>query len=106
VGNEAKPDAWEAPEGDPRPAGDIESGYEVLNEESGERFTTATEYAGYALHDPLGREIGKVEKVFVNGNGGPEYVAVKVGSFWRRKTVLIPVQSVAVDGGQQALVLQ
>lgn len=37
MGNEAKPDAWEAPEGDPRPAGDIEPGYEGLDEESGAR---------------------------------------------------------------------
>lgn len=77
----------------------------MLDDESGERFATSTGFAGYALRDPIGREIGTVEEVFVNGRGRPEYVAVKIGSVWRKKTVLIPVETVCVDGGQQALVL-
>ena len=31
---------------------------------------------------------------------------MKIGGFWRKKTVLIPVESVSVDGGQQAPVLE
>ncbi len=80
-------------------------GYAVLDSESGERLATSTEFASYALHDPLGCEIGKVEKVLVNEDGGPEYVAVKIGPIWK-KIVLIPVESVSVDGGRQALILQ
>ena len=80
-------------------------GFAVLDDEFGERFTTSTEYASYALRDPLGREIGKIEKLLLNGRGEPEYVAVKIGLFGR-KTALIPVESVSVDGGQQALTLQ
>lgn len=76
----------------------------VLDDEFGERFATSTEYASYALHDPVGREIGKIEKLLVNGRGEPEYVTVKIGLLGR-KTALIPVESVSVDGGQQALIL-
>ena len=82
-----------------------EQDHAVPDGESGERLVASTEFASYALHDPLGCEIGKVEKVFVNDRGETEYVTVKIGPF-RRKTTLIPVQSVRVDGGQQALILQ
>ncbi len=77
----------------------------MLGGESGERFVAPAGFAGYALHDPLGREIGKIEKLFVNGRGEPEYVVVKIGSF-RRKTVLIPVEAVSVDDERRALVLR
>lgn len=77
----------------------------MLSGESGERFVAPAGFAGYALRDPLGREIGKIEKLFVNGRGEPEYVVVKIG-FFRRKTVLIPVEAVSVDDEQRALVLR
>ncbi len=80
-------------------------GFAVLDDESGERFAASKEFASYALHDPVGCEVGKIEKIFVNADGGPEYVEVKIGSLWRR-TVLIPVESVYLDGGRQAIILQ
>jgi hypothetical protein len=92
-------------EHDSPPTREQGSGFAVLDDEFGERFAASTEYASYALHDPLGQEIGKVEKVFVNGRGEPEYVSVKIGLFGR-KTSLIPVEFVSVDGGRQVLILE
>ena len=63
------------------------------------------DYAGYAVCDPQGHKIGRAEKLFLNGRGEPEYVRVKLGLFGI-KTVLIPVQTVAVDEERRALVLQ
>lgn len=96
----------ERPEGDSPPAREHKPGFAVLDDESGERFATSEEFASYALHDPLGREVGKIEKIFVNDDGGPEYVEVEIGSFWWKKTVLIPVEFVSVDGGRQAIILR
>ncbi len=104
--NEATSRGGEHPKGAFPPAKERGPGHAVLDGESGERLATSTEFASYALHDPVGCEIGKVEKVLVNHDGGPEYVAVKIGSIWQKKTVLIPVESVSVDGGRQALILQ
>ena len=93
--------------GDPSPVVEQGIGRAVLlDDEFGEeRFAAPEQYAGHALHDPLGREIGRVEKLFLNGKGGVEYVEVKIGPFWRKRTRLIPVESVSVDCGRQALVL-
>lgn len=93
----------ERPEGGSPPTRGQRTDFTVLDDESGERFATSKEFASYALHDPLGREVGKIEKIFINDDGGPEYVEVKIGSLWRKRTVLIPVESVCVDGGQQAI---
>jgi hypothetical protein len=70
-------------EGDPPSARESRPGSAVLDDEFGERFAISTEYASYALHNPLGHEIGKIEKHFVNGRGETEYVAVKIGLFGR-----------------------
>lgn len=78
----------------------------MLDSESGERFATPAEFLGYALHDPLGREIGKVEKLFVNGGGEPEYVMVKIGFLWRKKSVLIPVESISLNDERRVLILR
>ncbi len=60
---------------------------------------------GYTVCDPRGRKIGRAEKIFMNGSGEPEYISVKVG-FFGFKTVLVPVQTAAVDEQRRALVLQ
>jgi hypothetical protein len=65
----------------------------------------AEEYAGYTLCDPRGQRIGRTERIFLNGRGEPECIKVKMGLF-SFKSVLIPVQSVAVDEEQHVLVLQ
>jgi len=79
---------------------------DLLDDESGERFTVPTRFAGYALHDPLGRKIGEIERLFVNGHGEPEYIAVKIGFLWWRKSFLIPVESVTVDDMLRVIVLR
>jgi hypothetical protein len=70
-----------------------------------ERFEKPQQCAGYRVLDPLGRKIGKVKWLFLNGSGGAEYAEVKVGLF-RMKTILIPVQTVSVDAERRFLVLE
>jgi hypothetical protein len=78
----------------------------VLDSESSERFAAQARFAGYALHDPFGRKIGKVEKIFAGGHGGPEYIAVKIGPLWRKNKILIPVEHVSLEDDRRTLVLQ
>lgn len=70
-----------------------------------ERFETPKQCAGYGVHDPLGRKIGRLKKLFLNESGGPEYAEVKVGLFGM-KTVLIPLQTVTADAERRSLVLE
>lgn len=66
---------------------------------------TLEEYVGYKVCDPRGQKIGRAERLFLNGDGEPEYIRVKMGLFGF-KTVLVPVQVVAADKERRALVLQ
>jgi hypothetical protein len=66
---------------------------------------TPQQCAGYRVRDPLGRKIGRLKRLYLNENGGPEYAEVKVGLFGL-KTVLIPLQTVTVDAGLRFLVLE
>ena len=77
----------------------------VSRKESGGSIWALGEYVGYTVCDPRGQKIGRAEELFLNGSGEPEYIRVKMGLFGL-KTVLIPVQSVAVDEERHALVLQ
>ena len=70
-----------------------------------EQFETPQQCAGYRVRDPLGRKIGKLKWLFLNGSGGAEYAEVKVG-LPGMKTVLIPLQSVTVDAERRFLVLE
>jgi hypothetical protein len=70
-----------------------------------ERFDEPKQCAGYWVHDPRGRKIGRLKRLFLNGSGGAEYAEVKVGLF-EMKTILIPVQSVSVDVERRFLVLE
>jgi hypothetical protein len=70
-----------------------------------ERFEAPQQCAGYRVRDPLGRKIGRLKRLFLNGSGGPEYAEVKVGLFGL-KTILIPVQTVTVDDERRFLVLE
>jgi hypothetical protein len=65
VRNEGVHYGGDQPNGDSPPARDRRPGYTVSNDESGERFAAPKRFAGYRLYDPLGRKIGKVEKLFV-----------------------------------------
>jgi hypothetical protein len=73
--------------------------------EPGGSIRVPEEYAGYTVCDPRGCKIGRAEQLFPNGIGEPEYIRVKVGIF-KLKTILIPVQTVAVDEARRAIVLQ
>jgi hypothetical protein len=57
------------------------------------------------LLDPLGQTLGRVERIFCNRAGEPQYVRVRASLFARR-LVLIPVMDVAVDYGHQAITLR
>jgi len=70
-----------------------------------ERFETPRQCAGYRVRDPLGRKIGRLKRLFLNGDGGPEYAEVRMGLFGLR-TILIPVQSVTADAERRSLMLQ
>lgn len=76
----------------------------TMDQESGESFPAPEQYVGYGVLDPSGRKIGKVDKIFVNGDGRPEYIRVRVGLL-RRRTVLIPVGPVAADEKSRTLTL-
>ena len=77
----------------------------AIRKESGGSIWALGEYVGYTVCDPRGQKIGRAEKIFLNGSGEPEYISVKTGLFGF-KTVLIPVQTAAVDDERRALVLQ
>jgi hypothetical protein len=68
-------------------------------------FARPEEYAGFWLCDPREKRIGMVQKLFLNRSGEPEYIRVSVG-FFGFKSVLIPVQDVAVDEQRRMLVLK
>ena len=63
------------------------------------------EYVGYEVLDPMGHKIGRVEKLFFNGSGRPEYIRVRMGILFTRD-LLIPVQDVALDRVSQSLTLR
>ncbi len=60
---------------------------------------------GYTLVDPLGQPLGRVERIFCNRAGEPQYVRVRAGLFGKR-LVLIPVMHVAIDHGHRAITLR
>ena len=69
------------------------------------RFQTPAEYMGYRLHDPLGKRIGTVQELFLNDSDEPEYIRVKMG-FLGLRSVLIPVETVAVNEERRSLILR
>lgn len=76
-----------------------------LPENDKEPDCLATErLAGYALCDPLGRHIGRVSRVFVDGEGSPAHAEVALG-FLNHKTVLVPVVGWEEDQARRTLVL-
>src|ERR687890_1828074 len=51
-------------------------------------------YAGYAVYDPAGEKIGKVDDLFVDESDQPEYIGVKMG-FLGTRSALIPWEAVS-----------
>ena len=74
-------------------------------EESRERSDELRAYAGYEVHDPEGREIGRVHELLVDANGEPKYVRLKTGPFGL-KSALVPVHLVAADTERHILLLR
>ena len=72
---------------------------------SGARSAEPKRGAGYAVYDPVGERIGSAEEVFMNRDGQPMYVRVRIGILFSR-TVLIPVQFVETDDEGKSLVLK
>ena len=80
--------------------------YTAVNRgEFGHRFESPNEYVGYELRDPLGKKIGRVRELFLNDDDVPEYIRVKMG-FLGLRSVLIPVETVAVNEERRFLVLR
>ena len=79
--------------------------YAAVESKSSQRFAGPEEYAGFWLCDPREKRLGMVEKLFLNWSGEPEYIRVRMG-FFGFKSVLLPVQNVAVDEQRRILVLQ
>ncbi|MBA3424268.1 MAG: hypothetical protein H0U04_06910 [Rubrobacter sp.] len=79
--------------------------YTSTREATGQLFEEPEKYAGYGVHDPLGQKVGSVQKLFVNDDGEPEYVRIRLGLFgWR--SVLIPVENALADEERRRLTLQ
>jgi hypothetical protein len=72
---------------------------------SGAISASSKRATGYAVFDPLGQKIGRAEEVFVNWDGEPGYIRIRLG-FFGRKSVLIPVQFVETDEEKKTLVLK
>jgi hypothetical protein len=70
--------------------------YAGVDSKSSQTFKGPVEYAGFWLCDPQEKRIGMVEKLFLNESGGPEYIRMRVG-FFGFKSVLLPIQDIAVD---------
>ena len=70
-----------------------------------DRFEKPEGYVGYRLCDPLGQKVGGVEELFVNARGEPEYIRVRMGLLGL-KSVLLPVESVAVGEERRVLFLK
>lgn len=63
-------------------------------------------YANYKVLDVQGRKIGRVQEIFVNDRGEPEYVRTRLGLAALTRSVVLPVAAARVDEGEQTLTLQ
>ncbi len=95
---------------DSRPAGNHGRGHGAACSvtyatEPREGFEKSDQYVGCMVCDPLGKRVERVEKLFVNGGGEPEYIRIKIGLLVL-KSVLLPVLYVAVDEERRVLTLQ
>jgi hypothetical protein len=70
---------------------------------SGASSASSKRATDYAVFDPLGQKIGRAEEVFVNWDGEPDYIRIRLG-FFGMKSVLIPAQFVETDDENKALV--
>ena len=82
-----------------------EAAVEKRSRASGARSAKPKRGAGYAVYDPVGQKVGSAEEVFVNRDGEPMYVRVRIGTLFQR-AVPIPVQFVEIDHEGKTLVLK
>jgi hypothetical protein len=59
-------------------------------------------FAGYTVYDSNHEKIGKVDDLFMDGNGRPEYIGVKMG-FLGTRTTLIPFHIARVNDARQII---
>jgi len=83
----------------------LEQNIKTRAEDGGDRSVGSRWCEGYTLLDPLGQTLGRVERIFCNRAGEPQYVRVRVGLFGKRQ-VLIPIMDVAIDHGHRAITLR
>jgi uncharacterized protein (TIGR02271 family) len=69
-----------------------------------DRFTEELEdrYAGYIVYDRHYEKIGNVDDLFVDENGSPQYIGVKMG-FLGTRTTLIPFEMARVNDARQTI---
>ena len=78
----------------------------AIRAEGGEHRSVGSRWCeGYTLLDPLGQTLGRVERIFCNRAGEPQYVRILANLFGKR-LVLIPVTDVATDHGHRAITLR
>jgi len=77
----------------------------IRTEDGEDRSVGVKRCVGYALLDPLGQSLGRVERMFCNRGGEPQYVRIRAGLFGTR-LVLIPVLDVVVDHENRTIILR
>ena len=83
----------------------MEQNIKTRAEDGGDRYVGSRWCEGYTLLDPLGQTLGRVERIFCNRAGEPQYVRVRAGLFGKR-LVLILFMDVAIDHGHRAITLR
>jgi uncharacterized protein (TIGR02271 family) len=75
----------------------------VKHEKGDERFAPLEKrFAGYEVYDAAGERVGKVDEIFVDEHGRPEYVGVKMSQSGT-ESALIPLDAAQVDEGRRAI---
>lgn len=74
--------------------------------ESNPAVETPLQCVGYEVRDVRGQKIGRVQEIYTNERGEPEYVRTKLGPAGMGRSVMIPVAAVEVDDAFRTLVLQ
>jgi len=75
----------------------------VEHENSDDRFAALEErFSGYEVRDSAGGNVGEVDEIFVDENGRPEYVGVKMSPSGVENP-LIPLEAVRVDEGRRTI---
>ena len=83
----------------------MEQNIKTRAEDGGDRYVGSRWCEGYTLLDPLGQTLGRVERIFCNRAGEPQYVRVRAGLFGKT-LVLITVMDGAIDHGHRAITLR